>query len=117
MNKKLFVGNLSYNMTKESLSEIFSEVGTVAFARVVSDRMTGRSKGFGFIEMSTPDEAQEAVRTLNGREVSGRALKVTEAREPDDAPRRPYSDRGGDHRGGGGGGDRDSRPRSYGHRD
>lgn len=93
MGKKLYVGNLSYNVTDSELQELFSEFGTVESAAVIQDRMTGRSKGFGFVEMSSDAEAQAAISGLNGKDHSGRALTVNEAK--------PREDRGG---GGGGGG-------------
>lgn len=92
MAKKLYVGNLSYGVTDSDLQRIFEEYGTVESAQVVMDRDSGRSKGFGFVEMSSDQEAQAAIDGLNGQEVSGRALTVNEAR--------PREDRGG--RGGGG---------------
>ena len=92
MGKKLYVGNLSYNVNDSKLQEMFSEYGTVESAAVIQDRMTGRSKGFGFVEMSSDAEAQAAISGLNGKDHSGRALTVNEAK--------PREDRGG---GGGGG--------------
>ncbi|MFA6135831.1 MAG: RNA-binding protein [Candidatus Paceibacterota bacterium] len=86
MAKKLYVGNLSYETTDEKLKEIFSEVGAVDSASVLVDRMTGRSRGFGFVEMSSDDEAQTAIDTLNGKDVDGRKLTVNEARPQE--PRR-----------------------------
>ena len=80
MAKKLFVGNLPYTMTNEQLQEIFAAVGTVESASVIIDRETGRSKGFGFVEMSSDEEAQAAVTQLNGHNVDGRPLTVNEAR-------------------------------------
>lgn len=96
MNKKLYVGNLDYSVTGEQLSEMFGEFGTVESADVISDRYSGRSKGFGFVEMSTEEEAQAAIEGLDGKDHEGRALKVNEARPP-----RPREERG---RGGFGGG-------------
>ena len=81
MGKKLFVGNLSWNVRDEELKEAFSEVGTVEEAVVIIDRMKNRSKGFGFVTMSSEEEAQKAVAELNGKEVDGRAINVSEARE------------------------------------
>lgn len=100
MGKKLYVGNLSFSVTDESLASAFAQVGTVESARVVMDRDTGRSKGFGFVEMSSDEEAAAAITKLNGTEYAGRTLNVSEARPP--APR---ENRGGF--GGGGGGRRD----------
>src|SRR6478672_2960361 len=97
MSTKLYVGNISFDTTNQDLIDRFSETGTVTSANIIEDRETGRSRGFGFVEMSSTADAQEAITALNGREVGGRALKVNEAK--------PQSnDRGG--RGGGGGGGR-----------
>ncbi|NIT04355.1 RNA-binding protein [Candidatus Saccharibacteria bacterium] len=85
MNKKLYVGNLPYSTTDDQLKELFSEAGTVESAVVITDKQSGRSKGFGFVEMSTEDEAKKAVESLDGREVEGRNLKVAEARPPREA--------------------------------
>jgi len=89
LNKKLYVGNLSYDVTGEKLEELFGQFGTVESAEVISDRYSGRSKGFGFVEMSTEEEAQAAIAGLDGKEHEGRALKVNEARPP-----RPREERG-----------------------
>jgi RNA recognition motif-containing protein len=94
---KLYVGNLAFQTSSDSLQELFSQVGTVESAAVVEDRETGRSRGFGFVEMSTKDEGQAAIAQFNGKEVDGRSLNVNEAK--------PREDRGG-NRGGGGGGNR-----------
>ncbi len=96
MNKKLYVGGLPYAVTEDKLQEIFSAHGTVDSARVITDRFTGRSRGFGFVEMSSEEEAQKAIDSLNGSDLEGRSLTVNEAR--------PQENRGGD--GGGGGRDR-----------
>ncbi len=88
MAKKLYVGNLSYQMTGDDLKELFSQAGTVESATVITDRISGRSKGFGFVEMSTEDEAQKAIEMLNGKEQEGRALTVNEARPMEERPRR-----------------------------
>ncbi|MDD5290301.1 MAG: RNA-binding protein [Patescibacteria group bacterium] len=82
MNKKLFVGSLSWGTTDEALKDAFSAAGTVVSASVIVDRQTGRSKGFGFVEMSTEEEAQAAIDTLNGKEIDGRQIAVSEARPP-----------------------------------
>ena len=92
MAKKLYVGNLSYNTTEDGLRNIFSAFGNVASAKIIFDRETGNSKGFGFIEMSSDEEASAAITGVNGRELDGRQLRVNEAM---DKPRR-------DSRGGGG---------------
>ncbi|MGZ3770152.1 MAG: RNA recognition motif domain-containing protein [Bdellovibrio sp.] len=80
MGKKIYVGNLSYTVDSNELTNMFSEFGTVDSANVITDRETGRSKGFAFIEMSTNDEAQKAILKLNGMELSGRALNISEAK-------------------------------------
>ena len=95
MGRRLYVGNLSYNTTEIGLREAFSQVGTVADAKIVMDRDTGRPRGFGFVEMSSDQEAQQAIQELNGRELDGRAINVNEAQERSG---------GGGGRGGGGGG-------------
>ena len=111
MGKKLYVGNLSYGVTSETLAQLFSAHGKVDSADVIIDRMTGRSKGFGFVEMSTEDEARAAIAATNGQDLEGRAMIVNEARPP--APRVGGGGGGfggGERRGGGGGfggGDRD----------
>jgi RNA recognition motif-containing protein len=91
---KLYVGNLAFQTSSEDLQELFSQAGTVESASVVEDRETGRSRGFGFVEMASNEEGQKAIEQFNGKEVNGRNLNVNEAR--------PREDRGG--RGGGGGG-------------
>jgi RNA recognition motif-containing protein len=96
---RLYVGNLSYNVTNQSLETLFAEFGRVQSAQVVMDRDTGRSKGFGFVEMSDNGEAQAAIAGLNQKEVEGRSLTVNEAR-----PREERSGGGGRGYGGGGGG-------------
>jgi RNA recognition motif-containing protein len=109
MGKKLYVGNLPYSATDDSLKGIFEQAGTVESAKVIMDRETGRCKGFGFVEMSTDDEADEAVNKLNNADFEGRAMKVAEARPQ--APRTGGGGGGGrggfgGGRGGGGGGGR-----------
>jgi RNA recognition motif-containing protein len=96
MGKKLFVGNLSYDTTNGVLEQLFGEFGTVQSAQVIMDRDTGRSKGFGFVEMGSDQEAQAAITALSGKEVGGRNLTVNEAK--------PREDRGGGRGGYGGGG-------------
>jgi RNA recognition motif-containing protein len=93
MGKKLYVGNLPFTMSGSELEQLFAAHGTVTSAQVISDRETGRSKGFGFVEMASDSEAQSAIDALNGQQNGGRALTVNEAR--------PKENRGG---GGGGGG-------------
>jgi RNA recognition motif-containing protein len=100
MAKKLYVGNLSYSTTEGNLSEFFGAVGEVASVNLITDRMTGRSRGFAFVEMAEESAAQQAIAELNGKELDGRALKVAEAR-----PRKERRDSWGG--GGGGGGYRD----------
>lgn len=96
MGKKLYVGNLAYSMNDGDLQRLFAAHGTVQSAQVIMDRETGRSKGFGFVEMSTPEEAQAAIAALNGSQQGGRALTVNEAK--------PKEAGGGGSRGGYGGG-------------
>src|SRR5204863_4348439 len=95
MAKKLYVGNLGYGVSDSALEALFTPHGTVVSAQVIMDRDTGRSKGFGFVEMSNDQEAQAAIAALNGQEVEGRALTVNEAK--------PREDRGGGRGGSGGG--------------
>lgn len=80
MAKKLFIGNLSFDTNEESLRSAFSKFGAVESAQIITDRMTGRSRGFGFVEMSVDEDAEKAVAGLNGQELDGRALTVNEAR-------------------------------------
>jgi len=111
MGKKLYVGGLSYDVDDSDLSQLFSQHGSVESAAVIMDRMTGRSKGFGFVEMSSDSEAQTAIEALNGTEYAGRTLTVNEAKP------RPEGGRGGGgggrgrggYGGGGGGGGRGGR--------
>jgi cold-inducible RNA-binding protein len=111
MATKLYVGNLSFQTSSEDLRAHFAQVGNVESASVVEDRMTGRSRGFGFVEMTTPEEAAAAIEQLNGKEFGGRNLTVNEARPRTDRGSGGYG--GGGNRGGGGGygrgrgGDRD----------
>ncbi len=99
MGRKLYVGNLPYSVTQQALEETFSQCGTVDSVNVITDRDTGQSKGFGFIEMSNDSEAQKAIQELNGTNLDGREIKVNEAK-----PKAPRRDRGG-----GGGYGRDNR--------
>ena len=109
---KLFVGSLSYNVTSEQLEEVFAAIGTVVSAVVIVDRYSNQSKGFGFVEMSTDDEAKKAIAELNGKEVDGRPIVVNEARPQENRGPRPGGGGGfgggGGHRDGGRGGDRSS---------
>lgn len=102
MGKKLYVGNLSYSIRDNDLEQAFSEFGAVASAKVMMERETGRSKGFGFVEMGTDAEAQAAIEGLNGHTLDGRALTVNEARPME--PRPAGGGFGGGGRSGGGGG-------------
>ena len=95
MNKRLYVGNLSYSATEDELRTLFSDVGPVVDVTIISDRDTGRSKGFGFVEMETEDAAAKAIEALDGQELGGRAVTVAEAR-----PRRSRDSFGGDFSGG-----------------
>ena len=111
MGKKLYIGNLNYAVSSSDLQQLLSQYGTVESAEVISDRMTGQSKGFGFVEMGAEEEAREAIEALNGQDYQGRTLTVNEAR-----PRAPRTGggggRGGYGMGGGGGrGDRGRRDR------
>ena len=94
-NTKLFVGNISFNTTENDLQDAFAAHGTVLEATLMTDRMSGRPRGFGFVTMSTPEEAEKAIQALNGASVDGRNLTVNEAK--------PREDRGGSGGGGGGG--------------
>ena len=98
MSTKLFVGNLSFNTTENALQDAFAAHGTVVEAVLMMDRMTNRPRGFGFVTMSTPEEAQSAIAALNGASLDGRSLTVNEARPREERPRGA---------GGGGGRDRD----------
>ncbi len=103
MGKKLYVGNLSYDVDSSELEGLFGAHGTVQSAEIISDRMTGRSKGFGFVEMGSEEEAQAAIAALNGQDHHGRALTVNEAKPREDRPRGGGGG-GGGYGGGGGGG-------------
>jgi hypothetical protein len=114
MGNKLYVGNLAYSVRDESLQQAFGQFGSVTSAKVMMDRETGRSKGFGFVEMSSPAEAQAAMNAMNGQPLEGRAIVVNEARPREERPGgfggggggggRPYGGGGGGYGGGGGGG-------------
>ena len=101
MSMKLYVGNLSFNTSSYDLEEMFGAVGTVESANVVEDRETGRSRGFGFVEMSSKEEGEKAIEEFNGKEIEGRSLTVNEAK-----PRENRAGGGGGGYGGGGGGGR-----------
>jgi cold-inducible RNA-binding protein len=96
MSSKLYVGNLSFQTSSEDLQKLFAQVGTVESATIVEDRDTGRSRGFGFVEMATKEEGQKAIEEFNGKDFNGRNLTVNEAR-----PREDRGNRGGGPRGGG----------------
>jgi RNA recognition motif-containing protein len=100
MEAKLYVGNLPYSARDDSLQELFSQAGNVVSANVITDRESGRSKGFGFVEMGSPEEAEKAIQMFNGYSFEGRDLRVNIARPREERPRG-----GRDRRGGGGGGD------------
>jgi len=102
--KNIFVGNLSFGATEDAVRSMFEEYGTVDLVNVVTDRETGRARGFGFVEMSVATEADAAIAGLNGRELDGRALNVNEAR-----PKEDRAGGGGGYRGGGGGGRQNKR--------
>src|SRR4051812_48170928 len=102
MGSKLYVGNLSYDTTSSDLEQLFGQHGSVQSAEVISDRATGRSKGFGFVQMGSDDDAQAAIAALNGVEHDGRNLTVNEAKPREDRPRGGGG--GGGYGGGGGGG-------------
>jgi RNA recognition motif-containing protein len=101
---KLFVGGLSWGTTDETLNQYFSQIGPVATASVIKDKFTGRSRGFGFVEMANDEDAKRAIAELNGKDFEGRTIVVNEARPP-----QPREDRGGRSYGGGGGYNRGSR--------
>lgn len=113
MAKKLYVGGLSYDTTEDGLKDAFAKAGTVDSATIITDKMSGRSKGFGFVEMSSDEEATKAMEMWNGKELDGRTLTVNEARPMEERPPRRDFNRGGggggrsfggNSRGGGGGG-------------
>ena len=104
MAKRLYVGNLKYTVTSELLQELFEQFGTVSSAQVLSDRETGRSRGFGFVEMPNDDEAMAAIESLDGQDHDGRRLTVNEARPRASGGGSGGGGGGGGYRGGGGGG-------------
>ena len=103
MAKKLYVGGLSYSTSEDSLKDAFAQAGTVETATIIIDKMSGRSKGFGFVEMATDEEAQSAITMWDGKELEGRAIKVNEARPLEARPPRRDFNRGGSGGGFGGG--------------
>jgi cold-inducible RNA-binding protein len=114
MSSKLFVGNLSFNTTENDLNDAFAAYGTVVETNLMMDRETGRPRGFGFVTMSSPEEAQKAIEALNGKEVDGRALTVNVARPREErAPGGGGGGRRGGYGGGGGGGGGGGRRERY----
>lgn len=109
MAKKLYVGNLAFSVTDDELQQAFAAFGNVASARVVMDRMTGRSKGFGFVEIEDDAAADDAINKMNGQTIGGRPVRVSEAKPQEDRPRGPRRDGGGGGGFGGGGGGRGPR--------
>jgi len=101
MSTKLFVGSLSWDTTDDTLKTFFATVGTVVSAKVITDKYTGKSRGFGFVEMSTDEEAKKAIEELNGKDLDGRAIVVNEAKPQE--PRQDFGGGGRDDRRGGGG--------------
>lgn len=106
MAKKLFVGGIAWGTTQETLQQAFAQAGAVESASIITDRMSGRSKGFGFVEMVSDEDAQKAIEMWNGKELDGRTITVNEARPKEDRPPRKF---GGGGRGGFGGGNDGSR--------
>jgi RNA recognition motif-containing protein len=104
MAKKLYIGGLPYSTTDTELKEAFAQAGNVESAVIIMDKMSGRSKGFGFVEMSSDEEAQKAIETWNGKDFGGRTLTVNEARPMEERPRRDFRSGGDQSRGGYGGG-------------
>ena len=104
MAKKLYVGNLAFSVTDDELQQAFASFGNIMSARVVMDRMTGRSKGFGFVELEDDGLADEAVNKMNGQTIGGRPVRVSEAKPQEDRPRGPRREGGGGGGGFGGGG-------------
>ncbi len=111
MDSKLYVGNLAYTVSEHQLRDLFAQAGEVKDVMMILDRMTQRSKGFGFVEMATPEDAQKAIEMFNGYELEGRPLTVNIARPREE---RPMGGGGGGYRGGGGGGGRGGGNRSFG---
>ena len=106
MGRKLYVGNLTYDVTDSGLEQMFAAHGTVQSAQIIMDRDTGRSKGFGFVEMGSDQEAQAAIAAMNGKEMGGRTLTINEAKPREDRGGGGYGGGGGGRGGGGGGGGR-----------
>lgn len=108
MNTRLYVGNLSFDTTENDLQDMFSEFGTVSDVNLITDRMSGRSRGFAFVTMGTPEAAQAAIQGMSGKEIGGRSITVNEARPKEEGGGGGGGGRGGGggYRGGGGGGER-----------
>ncbi|MBI4119081.1 MAG: RNA-binding protein [Parcubacteria group bacterium] len=104
MAKKLYIGGLSYSTTEDSLRDAFSQAGAVESASIIMDKMSGRSRGFGFVEMTNDEDAEKAIEMWNGKELDGRKLTVNEARPMSERPPRRTGGGGGFNRGGSGGG-------------
>jgi RNA recognition motif-containing protein len=104
MGKRIYVGNLAFSVTEGALNDLFAQYGAVDSCRLITDRETGRSKGFGFVEMATEEEATNAISELNGRDFEGRTLTVNEARPPEPRVGGGFGGGGGGGRGGFGGG-------------
>jgi hypothetical protein len=104
MSVKLYVGNLPFSMTENDLTDLFAQAGNVARVQMINDRVTGRHRGFGFVEMGTAEEAQAAIAKFHGHEINGRALTVNEARPMEQREGGGGGGGGGGYRGGGGGG-------------
>lgn len=113
MNNKLYVGQLSFSVDSNMLGEYFASVGDVVSAKVITDRDSGRSKGFGFVEMATDQDAQNAIQQLNGKDLNGRAINVSIAKPQEERPRRSGGGGGGRGGFGGGGGGRGGFGRGY----
>jgi len=112
MGKKLYVGNLPFGASQEEISELFGQVGTVESVNIITDKFSGQSRGFGFVEMATDEEAQAAIERFDGQDLKGRTMKVNEARPQGDRGSgggRPRRGGGGGAGGGGGGGGRERR--------
>ena len=114
MAKKLYVGNLSFSVTDDELQQAFTSFGNVLSARIVMDKMSGRSKGFGFVEIEQDSAADEAVSKMDGQTIAGRAVRVSEAKPQEERPRREGGGGGGYGGGGRGGGDRGGGGGGYG---
>jgi RNA recognition motif-containing protein len=113
-NKKLYVGSLPYSTTEDELRDLFGQFGPVSSVRIISDKFTGQSKGFGFVEMESADDAQKAIEGVNGAQLSGRTLVVNTARPPQERERSGQGERRGGGGGWGGGEGRGRRDRSRG---